>query len=159
MTTRLRVDIDVPTEIHLTRTFAAPRRLLVKAMSTPALLEKWLGGKRARVVSADVDFRVGGRYRYAFEAHQGGMKFAFVGTYKEVGPDRVVHTESLEGMPGESVVTTTWLEEGGQTTMKVVMAFPSKELRDQVLATGMSDGVAESYEVLEDLVATLDAAA
>jgi len=158
MTTRLHVDIHVPTEIHMTRTFAAPRRLLVKAMSTPELIKKWLGGKRARVVSAEVDFRVGGRYRYAFETHQGGMKFAFVGTFREIGPDRVVHTESFEGMPGESVVTTTWLEDGGQTTMKVVMAFPSKELRDQVLATGMNEGAAESYDVLENLVATLEAA-
>lgn len=150
----LTVNTDVPTEIRMTRTFAAPRRLVVKAMTTPALIKKWLGGVRAEVVSVEMDLRVGGRYRYEFERKDGG-RFAFVGVIREVAADRVVHTESLEGQPGESLVTTAWDEKDGQTTMTVVMAFPTQELRDMVIATGMAEGAGESYDELAKLLRSL----
>jgi len=151
----LVVSTEIPTEIHLTRTFDAPRNLVMKAMTTPALIKKWLGGVRADVISVDMDVRPGGRYRYEFAVKGGGPRFAFVGTIREIGPDRVVQTESMEGMPGESINTTTYEEKDGRTIMKVVMVFPSKEMRDQVVATGMSDGAGESYDELAKLLKSL----
>ena len=61
----------------------------------------------------------------------------------------------MEGAPGEATVTTTLVESGGKTTMTVVMRFPSQEMRDMVLSTGMADGASESYDNLAALVATL----
>ena len=149
---KLQVSLDVPEEIQMIRTFDAPRRLVHQAMYQPELIKKWLGGKCTTVLSAEVDLRVGGKYRYVFEQKDDGSQFAFNGVYKEISEARTVHTESLEGTPGESLVTTTLVEKDGKTTMTVTMRFPTKEIRDFVVSTGMSGGAGESYDLLEELL-------
>ena len=151
---KLEVGIDVPTEIHMTRVFDAPKRLVIRAVTEPELIKRWMGGLRGEVTSAEADLRPGGRYRNAFRTHE-GFEFAFVGTYHEVGEDRVVFTEQFEGQPGESHNTVTFTEDGGKTTMRIVMKFVSQELRDSVLQTGMADGAGESYDCLEKLLKQL----
>lgn len=150
--TRLQVTTDVPTDIQMTRTFDAPRRLVIRAMTEPELIKKWLGNSRAAIVSAEVDFRVGGSYRYVFRARN-GAEFSFTGVYREIGEDRVVHSERFDDNPEEATVTTTWVERDGVTTMTVVMRFSSQAVRDMVVATGMEAGAAESYDNLAALVA------
>jgi uncharacterized protein YndB with AHSA1/START domain len=152
--TKLKMSTDVPNEVHFVRVFDAPKRLVIKAMTTPELIKKWMGGKRAVVTAAEADVRPGGRYRNAFKTND-GFEFAFVGTYKEISDDRIVFEEELEGQPGAAQITCTFTEEGGKTTMKMVMGFASQEMRDQVLATGMADGMAETYETLETLLKQL----
>ncbi|HEU0034304.1 MAG TPA: SRPBCC domain-containing protein [Kofleriaceae bacterium] len=152
---KLQVSTEVPTEIRVTRTFDAPRRLVVKAMMTPELMKRWMGGERATVTAVEIDARVGGRYRYAFRNNRDGSEFALSGVFREVADDHVVFTQAMEGAPGEIVVTTTWSDDGPRTTMTVVMTFPSREMRDMVAATGMTDGMGETYDVLEQLAATL----
>ena len=151
---KLSVSTDVPTEIHLTRLFDAPRHLVHRAMSEPALIRQWLGGVRARVASAEVDLRVGGSYRYVF-ALPDGSSFFFTGIFREVGDERIVHSELFNGEPPGSVVTTTFVEQSGKTTVKWVIAFESQEIRDRVLSTGMADGAGESYDELEQLLVGL----
>jgi len=152
---KLTVSTEVPTEIRMTRSFDAPAHLVRRAMSEPALLEQWLGGVRARVASAEVDLRVGGTYRYVF-ALPDGSSFFFSGVFREVGDDRIVHSELFNGEPPGSVVTTKFSEKGGKTTVSWVIAFDSQEIRDMVLATGMTDGAGESYDELEKLLVSLD---
>jgi uncharacterized protein YndB with AHSA1/START domain len=149
--TKLQVSTEVPTEIHMTRVFDAPKRLVIKAMTTPELVKRWLGGKRAVVTSTEHDLRPGGKYRNAFRTHE-GFEFAFVGTYHEITDDKIVFEESFEGQPGSSVCTTTFTEVGGKTTMAMVMRFPTQEMRDMVLKTGMTEGAGESYDELEKLL-------
>lgn len=152
--TKLQVNIDVPSEITLTRTFSAPRRLVFRAMTEPALLAKWMGNSYSPIVSVDVDLRVGGGYRHVYR-NRDGSEFAFSGVYREVGDGRIVHTERFNDMPDESLVTTTLVEHAGVTTMTAVMRFSSQAIRDMVIATGMERGAAESYDNLEALVASL----
>lgn len=152
-----KLDVDLtgsPTEIKMTRVFDAPRHLVLKAMTTPELAKRWLGGKRAVVTDATYDFRVGGSYRNAYRTHE-GYEFAFTGTYLEISDERIVHTESFSDAPGEARITITLTEQDGKTTMVMVMAFPTQEIRDTVVATGMSDGAGESYDELEKLLANL----
>jgi uncharacterized protein YndB with AHSA1/START domain len=152
---KLEIATDVPNEIHMTRAFAAPRRLVIRAMTTPELLQRWLGGERATVVSATVDLRVGGKYRHLYKRRRDGGEFAFVGEFREISDARIVYVESFEGQPGEALVTASYDERDGQTILKLVMRFPSQAIRDMVLATGMSEGAGESYDHLEALLATL----
>jgi uncharacterized protein YndB with AHSA1/START domain len=152
--TRLQVKTDVPTDIQMTRTFDAPRRLVIRAMTEPALIKKWLGNSRAEIIAAEVDFRVGGSYRYVFRRTD-GVEFSFTGVYREIGEDRVVHTERFDNHPEEATITTTWTERDGKTTMTLVMRFSSQAVRDMVIATGMESGAAESYDNLEALVTGL----
>ena len=152
---KLKVTTEVANEIHLTRTFDAPRRLVIKAMTTPELIKRWLGGVRATVVSADVDLRVGGKYRYLFARKRDGEQFAFGGVFREISDERFVQTEAFEGHPGESEVITTWVEREGKTTMNIVIRFESQAVRDMVIKTGMAEGAGESYDQLEALVVSL----
>ncbi len=143
-----------PNQIVMQREFDAPRHLVVQAMTTPELIKRWLGGKRAEVTSAEVDLRVGGRYRYVFRRPDGG-EFSFSGEYREVSETRVVHTERFDGQPGGSLVTSTFTETSGRTTLHIVVEFDTKELRDMVAEMGMTDGAGESYDTLEALVRSL----
>jgi uncharacterized protein YndB with AHSA1/START domain len=154
MKSKLEVSTDVPREIHMTRTFDAPRHLVIKAMTTPALIKRWLGGVRATVVSADVDLRVGGTYRYVLRPKH-GPDFGFGGTYREIGDDRIVQTEAFDGYPGESLVTTTITERAGVTTLDIIVRFESQQIRDAVVRTGMAEGAGESYDALDAVLADL----
>lgn len=151
---KLTVTTDNPNEIQMTRVFDAPRRLVIKAMTDATLIKRWLGGKRADVISAEMDVRVGGTYRYVFRRPDGG-EFAFGGVIRELSEDRVVQTEKFDDYSSEAVVTTTWTEDSGKTTMTVVVRFESQMIRDMVLKTGMADGAGESYDALEKLITTL----
>jgi len=152
--TRLQVTTDVPTDIQMTRAFDAPRRLVMRAMTEPELIKRWLGNSRADLISAVVDFRVGGSYRYVFR-RKDGMEFSFTGVYREIGEDRVVHSERFDDNREEAVITTTWTERDGVTTMTLVMRFSSQMVRDMVVSTGMEHGAGESYDNLARLVTSL----
>ena len=154
MARKLEVSLPTPNQIQMIRTFDAPRRLVIKAMTEPALIKRWLGGVRATVESAEVDFRVGGRYRYVFRLPDGGG-FTFSGTYREVSDDRIVHSEAFNDDPNEALITTTLVERGGTTTLTILMELGSQQMRDAIVATGMSDGAGESYDQLEALLAGL----
>jgi hypothetical protein len=56
-------------------------------------------------------------------------------------------------MGGESQVTVTFREQNGITTVTTQMKFASKEARDGALATGMTDGMEQGYQLLEGLLA------
>jgi uncharacterized protein YndB with AHSA1/START domain len=148
----LRMLDGAPNEIVMEREFAAPRALVHRAMTEPALVKRWQGNSRSELTSVDIDARPGGTYRYVYTMPNGGS-FSFTGTYREVSAARTVHTERFNDMPDEAVVTTTLTETAGKTTMRVVMAFPSAEVRNMVLKTGMADGAVESYDNLDNLLA------
>jgi uncharacterized protein YndB with AHSA1/START domain len=83
-----------------------------------------------------------------------GTDMGMRGVYREiVPPERSVHTESFDDYPGESLVTATWVEQGGKTTLTVTVLYPSQEGRDAVLRSGMEHGAAESYDKLAELLA------
>lgn len=151
---KLKVTTDDPNEIHMTRTFDAPRRLVIKAMTTPELIKRWLGGVRTTVAVAEVDLRVGGRYRYVFQLPDGNT-FNFSGVYQEVSDERIVHTELFNDDPPGALVTTTMTENNGQTTLHIVMRFESQAVRDAVVGTGMAEGAGESYDKLDELLVSL----
>ena len=151
---KLQVTTDVPEEITMVRTFDAPRRLVMRAMSEPALIKRWNGGKRAEVAACEVDFRVGGGYKTVFRLPD-GSEFFFSGTYQEIADGRVVHTELFNGEPPGSIVTITLVEHGGKTTVTMVVRFESQDVRDMVVATGMAEGAGESYDVLDEVLASM----
>ena len=151
---KLKVLPGAPNEIIMQREFDAPRRLVLQAMTTPELIKRWLGGVRATVVTAELDYRVGGRYRNVFRLPD-GHEFQFSGVYREISDDRLVHTEKFDDHPAESVVTITLTESGGKTTLHMVIAFESQEIRDMVAGTGMAEGAGESYDKLDELLASL----
>jgi uncharacterized protein YndB with AHSA1/START domain len=152
-------DVSTPSdqEIRLTRRFNAPRRLVFEAMTRPEHIARWWGclGDGYSVPVCDVDLRVGGRWRFVNRHPKG--EAAFHGEYLEIDPpNRVVFTEIYEAFPDTvSVVTSELVEEGTGTRLIATVRYPSLEVRDAVIASGMSRGAGISYDRLEDLVAEL----
>ncbi len=146
-------------EIRMTRLFNAPRHLVFEAMSRPEHIKEWWGrlGDGYSVPVCEVDFRPGGAWRFV-NRHPHG-EAAFHGVYREIAPpERVVFTEIFEDFPdGESVVTSILTEEGGKTRLTATVVYPSVEVRDAVIASGMAKGAGISYDRLEDVLADLSA--
>jgi uncharacterized protein YndB with AHSA1/START domain len=147
-------------EIRLTRLFDAPRHLVFEAMTRPQHIKRWWGclGEGYSVPVCEVDLRVGGAWRFVSRHPKG--EAVFYGEYREITPpSRLVFTEIFEPFPESvSVVTTEFTDEGGKTRMTATVRYPSLEVRDMVLGTGMAEGAGISYDRLEDLVAELQAA-
>jgi uncharacterized protein YndB with AHSA1/START domain len=147
-------------EIRMTRLFNAPRPLVFEAMTKPEHVTQWWGrlGEGYSVPVCEIDLRVGGRWRFV-NRHPHG-EAGFHGEYLEVAPPgRVVFTEIFEDFPDTvSVVTAELAEEDGKTRLIATVRYPSPEVRDMVLSTGMSTGAGISYDRLEDLVASLQRA-
>lgn len=144
-------------EIRMTRLFDAPRHLVWEAMSKPEHIRRWWGqlGEGYSVPVCEVDFRTGGRWRFVNQHPQGEAEF--YGVYREImPPERVVFTEIYAPFPdGESVVTSVLTEENGKTRLTVTARYPSLEVRDFVLKTGMEHGAALSYDRLEEVAREL----
>ncbi|WP_437995693.1 SRPBCC family protein [Sorangium sp. So ce185] len=144
-------------EIHMTRLFNAPRHLVFEAMTRPEHVKRWWGclGEGYGVSVCEIDLRPGGAWRFV-NRHPHG-EAAFHGEYKEISPpSRLVYTEIFEMFPDTiSLVTSVFTEEGGKTRVTTTTRYPSKEVRDAVIASGMEHGAALSYDRLEDLVAQL----
>jgi len=144
-------------EVRMTRLFDAPRQLVFEAMTKPEHVKRWWGclGEGYSVPVCEIDFRVGGKWRFV-NKHPNG-EAAFNGEYREIAaPGRVVYTEIFEPYPDTvSVVTALLTEVGSKTRLDVTVAYPSREVRDMVMGTGMARGAGISYDRLEDLVAEL----
>ncbi len=144
-------------EITLTRLFDAPRRLVWEAMSKPEHVRRWWGilDDQHAMTVCEIDFRVGGAWRFVGRGPRG--EYGFHGVYQEIiEPERVVFTEIFDPFPNDgSLVTSVLSEEDGKTRLTVTARYPSKDVRDMVLKTGMAEGAAISYDRLEDLVLEL----
>jgi uncharacterized protein YndB with AHSA1/START domain len=144
-------------EITLTRLFDAPRRLVFDAMTRPEHVRRWWGilDDRYSATVCEIDLRPGGAWRFVCRSPGGDV--GFHGVYREIAaPVRLVYTEIYDPFPDvESIITSVFTEEGGKTRLTATCLYPSKEVRDMVLGTGMSRGAGISYDRLEDLVREL----
>jgi uncharacterized protein YndB with AHSA1/START domain len=147
-------------EIRMTRLFDAPPRLVFEAMTKPEHVKQWWGrlGEGYSVPVCEIDLRPGGSWRFVNRHPKG--EAAFHGEYREVTPpSRLVFTEIFEQFPDTvSVVTSELAEDCGKTRLTVTVQYPSVQVRDMVMASGMSKGAGISYDRLEDLLAELQQA-
>ena len=159
---RLTVTARGDREIVMTRVFDAPRHLVFDAWTKPELLARWFGPRGWTVPVCEIDLRPGGTYRFVLRGPD-GSEIGMRGVYREiVRPDRLVCTEAYDGFSevgwrpeDESVVTTVLTEDDGKTTWTATVVYPSKEVRDAVIQSGMERGAAESYDRLAELLATM----
>jgi uncharacterized protein YndB with AHSA1/START domain len=162
MRTRGSATVTLPTDeqILITREFDAPRHLVYEAYTTPELVRRWWHANRGEMTVADIDLRVGGKWRYAMIVTDGGFEVAFHGEFREIVPnERIVSTEVFEGMPGmdppaeedAAVNTVTFAEVDGRTTVTILMECPRKEVRDAIIESGMEDGLQDALDLLEQV--------
>ncbi|OLE21532.1 MAG: hypothetical protein AUG44_27370 [Actinobacteria bacterium 13_1_20CM_3_71_11] len=122
-------------ELLVERVFDAPRELVWTAMTEAEHIPQWWGPHGSSTTVAQMDVRPGGRWR-------------FVRTV-------VFDVEPYNQAPG--VVETTTFEEldGGRTKVSARSVFPSVEILQYVVSTGMSTGAIQSYDRLADLLTRL----
>ena len=151
--------VTLPTDeqILITREFAAPKHLVYKAWTTPELVKRWWHANRGEVTIAEIDLRVGGKWRYVMVTTEGGFEVGFHGEYREIVPnERLVSTEVYEGMPeGEAVDTLTLTEVDGRTTLTILVQHTSKEHRDAHIDSGMEAGMQDAMDLLEQVAVSL----
>ena len=145
-------------EIVLTRLFDAPRALVFEAMTKPEHVKRWWGilDDKHSVVVCEIDLRVGGKWRFIGRGPRGDGP-EFYGVYREIAsPGRLVFTEIYAPFPDvESVVTTVLTEEHGKTRFTATCLYPSIEVRNMVINSGMEKGAAISYDRLEEVASEL----
>ena len=153
-----KVTLPEDDQLLITREFAAPKHLVYQAVTTPELVKRWWNAKRGEVTVAEIDLRVGGIWRFVMVTPD-GFEVGFHGEYREIVPnERIVQTEVYEGAPegaGGSVNTMTLSEVDGRTTMAVLCEYPSKEIRDMVIESGMEEGMQDAYDLLEEVAISL----
>ena len=156
---RLDVTTPTPTEILLTRDFAAPRARVFAALTRPDLLVRWYGARGWNLVECEVDLRPGGAWRFV-SAGPDGRTMGQSGTYLEVAsPHRLVRTEAFDGSVDEpAVVTTVLTERHGRTRLSTTVRYPSPAARDAIIETPMATGAGQSYARLDAVLAADPAA-
>jgi uncharacterized protein YndB with AHSA1/START domain len=140
-------------EILVTRKFEAPAELVFDAWTIPDLVKRWWAGDRGEVIEAQIDLRIGGRWRWVMTAN-GGFEVAFSGEYREIDrPNRLVRTEVFEMFPdAEGLSTISFEESHGVTILRILGWYPSKDFRDAAIASGMESGLQTSLDALEGLI-------
>lgn len=142
-------------EIHIERTFAAPRDRVWRAMTDPKLVAQWWG-RGNKLVIERMEMERGGHWRFVEHSDQG--VHGFEGRYREVTPpERIVSTFEWDGMPGHVIVNHVTLHDlgDGRTKVITVSQFHTTEERDGMLHSGMEGGLNESYKALDAVLARL----
>ena len=143
-------------EIVITREFDAPRDRVYRAHTDPALVAKWWGPAHMHVTVEALDAKRGGQWRYVHRSDDGTEMVHFGVFHEATAPERLVYTYELAGMGGgPGIVTLTLEERGGKTAITETSLYPSVEVRDAVIQSGMEGGAAESYDRMEALLKTL----
>lgn len=146
-------------EVVVTRTFDAPARLVFEAFSKPELFKQWWVPRSMGMTlrSCELDVRTGGKYRLVF-GDDPANPMAFFGKYLDVVPNqRIVWANEESGADG-SVTTVTFEEKNGKTALVVSELYPTKEALDAA-GTGAQEAMHETFGQLDELLATLAAAA
>ena len=151
-------------EVQVKRSFDAPAKLVWQAYSEPALMRRWLGGQPGwSMPVCEMDIRVGGKYRWRWRSEEGGQEFGFSGEMLEVVPhSRIVHTQIYDAgdlgvaMGKEAtVVTVTFDETRGITSVTTTIRYASKDDRDAAFSTGMTDGMEMNYKLLDEVLRSI----
>ena len=152
-TGKLRVTLPSACEILVTRDLRAPRQLVFDAHTKPEMVKRWLYGPEGwSMPLCEIDLRAGGRYRYRWRSQADGVEFGLGGRFLEIVPgEKIVSTEAFEGElnQGEAINTLTLTERNGVTTVSLLMRYPSEEIRDRAIKSGMNEGIEMGYARLD----------
>ena len=143
------------TQVRITRVIRGSVEQVWRAHHEPELVKRWLLGPDGWTMPVcELGSKPGDPYRYEWEKEDGTERFGFEGEIVESEPPyREVTNERVIGMDGSGAVNEMTLTPvGAGTLLTLVITYPNAEVRDMVLATGMTDGMEQSYARLEERV-------
>jgi len=146
-------------ELFIIREFDAPRELVFRAHTDPALYIRWLGPHNLTTSLETFGPVSGGKSRF-FQKDQDGHVLGFHGVYHEItSPERFIGTCEFEGLPeiGHVILETTRFEAfpGSRTRVITQSVYQSVQDRDGMVAAGMESGVMEGFERLDEILENL----
>ena len=152
---KLTLKTEGDTHVVVTRRFAAPPKSVYRAHTELQLLQKWLLGPDGWSMPVCIsEAKPGGQIRYEWSDGK-GAGFHLTGEYVELEPySRIVHVERMH-LPDptpDNHVETRFEADGAGTLMTMRMTLPDRETREAMLATGMDQGMEESYARMEELM-------
>lgn len=144
--------------IHIERIFDAPREKFFRVITDKNLISKWWIGPGYDVHVTDMDVKEGGKWKFVQKMHDGSAEYTFFGVYHEItAPERIIQTFEFNGLPerGHVILEKMELEEleGDKTKLKVTQSFFSVEDRDGMLQSGMEEGMQNTYNTLDKVLA------
>ena len=141
----------------IVRTFDLPASVLFRCWSEPAHLVRWFGPKGWPLTLCEVDFRVGGRFRFAMTGPSGVQNTPFGGEYLAIEPDRLIaYSNTFEEAGAETmIVTVTFEEHDGKTVQRLHTLFGSVAMKDLHLGYGYEAGTRSAQDQLAALGASL----
>jgi uncharacterized protein YndB with AHSA1/START domain len=145
---------DQAFELHITRTFDAPRDLVWDVWTDAAHARHWMGPRPYPAIAFEQDARVGGKWSLTLKGIEDGRVLTQRGVFQEITPkEKVVYTlrwdESHPAHGPDMLVTVTFKDEGkGKTRMDFrQQGLPSKEERD-----GHEEGWGSAFDRFDDLI-------
>ena len=153
---RMSVERRSERELVVTRTINAPPHIVFQAWIKAELFQRWwvptsLG---LELLSCELDVRVGGAYRLVFRHSAAPEPMAFHGRYLEVTPpSRLVWTNEEAGSAGQ-LTTVTFEERAGQTQLVMHDLYPSKEALDDDINAESISWNDETFDQLDELLAS-----
>ncbi len=154
----LTVETPNETDVVVTRRFNAPRALVWRAHTEPALVRRWMVGYPGWTMPVcEIDFRVGGTYHHRWRNDESGMEFGFIGTFVSIEPEsRITNLERPEGvdMP-EAEIEVLFEPLGDMTQLKMVIRYADAATRKAALETGMTDGMGVTFDLLDGVLTEL----
>jgi uncharacterized protein YndB with AHSA1/START domain len=151
--TEIALDPDVPL-VRIVREFDAPPAKVFRAHADPELVAQWLGPRGHEMRVDHFDCRIGGSYRYVHLSD--GNEYGFRGCFHDVRPSElIVQTFTFEGVPDGVALERMVFEDlgGGRTRLVATSLVDSFEDRDAFVSSGMEEGIRQSYERLDELLA------
>jgi uncharacterized protein YndB with AHSA1/START domain len=137
--------------LRMTRTLAAPRRAVWRAMTDPEEIASWWGPRGYSVPSIDFEPVVGATYRIAMQP-PGSEPFHLHGQFREVeAPVRLAYTftwEPPDPEDRETLVELTFEERGDATEVSLTQGEFATEARLELHDGGWTD----SFDGLEALL-------
>ncbi|HVY50447.1 MAG TPA: SRPBCC domain-containing protein [Devosia sp.] len=145
----------------ISRVLDAPRTLVWKMFSDPFHLAQWWGPRGFTNRIEELDFRTGGSWRHVMIGPD-GREFPTDNVIVEVKePERIVYRNApadpkiFGDNPPPAFTKTLVLEEiGRKTRLTLTCTFDSEAHRDAVVRRGFVTGTNESWDKLEEYLAT-----
>ncbi|MBN9345237.1 MAG: SRPBCC family protein [Devosia sp.] len=142
-------------DIVVVREFDAPRDLVWLCYSKPELVRRWYGLPDWQMTVCEIDFRVGGKWRFVTKS-PGGYEMGSQGLYTAIAePERIAQTEYYDDdwTKGGSENVVAFTEHDGRTTATMTVTYSSPEARAAAVATPMADGMEIGFKRLDAVLA------
>ncbi|WP_166997427.1 SRPBCC family protein [Paramicrobacterium fandaimingii] len=141
--------------IDIEREFEAPPAAVFRAHADRELIAQWMGPHGYTMTIPEWNFTSHGSYAFVHTDTEGN-EYRFNGTFHTVRENEtVIQTFEFEGAPDAVSIEKLTLTDlgGGRTKLSSRATYPSVEVRDAMIESGMESGLTDGYESLDAILA------